>query len=62
MITYLALARLGVISVLVNISLTISELEVLVREMILNILFTVTEKMALSFLCFRKWKEIKRPV
>ena len=31
-ITYLALARLGVISVLVNISLTISELEVLVRE------------------------------
>ena len=56
-ITYLALARLGVISVLVNISLTISELEVLV-----NILFTVTEKMALSFLCFRKWKEIKRPV
>ena len=31
-ITYLALARLGVISVLVNISLTNSELEVLVRE------------------------------
>lgn len=61
-ITYLALARLGVISVLVNISLTISELEVLVRENDIKYIIYSDGKMALSFLCFRKWKEIKRPV